>query len=507
MITMDFSGTGGFSARVELHQQPDVDRNCSVLEAKLYIISTRWLGVTYWLQGQVTGRSFSSSYDNVYADKIGEPALAGQPWSFQVEHDPEGNGSVTVTVKLSGYTADGGYGNGWRIEGSKTAILEPIALSSQVALTEGEVTTIAINRKNSGYTHVIECAFGDLHGYIDDNGILNETPVVCRETVIRFPVPEAFYRQIPNAQTGEGTLTCITLNGDRQVGSAAVTALRITVPQQYKPHITHCLRDCNPETVALTGNEAVAVRFMSHIFCEAGAEGFLGATIVELTANGAAVPATLAYTDKVLLRAVDSRGYVTEQVKTMETVPYVLLTVNGSCNRTAATGATVEVTLRGSCYGGSFGIADNHLTITITAGGKTYTATPEIREDRYEGNFQLEELGYEQSHVITVTARDALMEVTTELLLSRGVPVFDWGRRDFAFHVPVTAPSVNGIKNPALKAWPVGALLIVPNDPTAAIGGKWEHTTLLGVDAWRRVQGADLLGAAALGALVLGTEE
>lgn len=509
MISFDITGTGGFSARVELLQQPDAAHNSSALEVRLYIISTRWLGVTYWLQGQAAERAFSSSYDHVYIDKIGEPAAVGEPWSLQVQHGADGTGTVTVSVKLRGYTADGGYGNGWSVEGSRTVALTPIALASTVKVTPGDETTIAINRRNSGYTHLLGYTFGSLSGYITDSGSISQVPVVCKETVIRFPVPEAFYRQLPHEKQGLCRLRCVTLDGDRQVGVAVEEDFTVTVPESYGPAIAPAVEDINPQTLALTGNSRVAVRFMSRLQCTAAVQGQLGAEILECTAQGQPLPAVVEGAERVLFQAVDSRGYCTQCTVTPKTVPYVLLTANGTCRRVDPTSGTVELTVRGSCYGGSFGTVDNSLQLTATAGGSTYAVTPTVRGDSYEATLRLEGLGYEQSHTIAVTVRDALMTVTLDLLLSRGVPVFDWGKRDFAFHVPITAPSVNGIRNPALKAWPVGAVLLMPADPKDFIGGKWEHFTIPGInlDAWRRLQGADTLGTAVLGQLVLGTEE
>ena len=315
--------------------------------------------------------------------------------------------------------------------------------------------------------------------------------------------------EIPNAAQGVCRLTCMTMDGDKQVGAGVDALFTVTVPPSCSPILTPAVTDINPVTVALTGDENGAVRFMSRFRCTAGARGQSGATVDSVTVEGQPVPAELDYKEKLLFRAVDSRGYVTEVAVSPEEVPYVLLTVNGSCSRESPTDDRVLLTVRGSCYQGNFGAEANSLTLTAVIGDSTYPLTPTFSGDRYEATLELEGLGYRQSHTVTVLAADRLMTAETALHLGRGVPVFDWGEKDFAFHVPITAPRVNGIKNPALKAWPVGSVLITPSDPAAAIGGKWEHFTIPGidVDAWRRLQGADVLGSARLGEMVLGTEE
>lgn len=509
MISFDVAGTNGFSARVELSEEPDADLNRSTLEVRLYILSATWRGVPYWLQGQVTGRSLSSNTDQVYIGALNTPVQVGDAWSLQVDHEPDGTGAVTISVNIRGYSESGSYGSGWKVEGSRTVALTPIALASTVSVTEGAVTTIAINRRNSSYSHLLGYSFGELMGFITDEGQVSDTPVLCTGTVISFSIPEAFYLQLPESASGSCSLTCITMDGEKQVGSAVEALFTVKVPESYGPVLTPNVTDINPITLALTGDAAVGVRFMSQLQCTAQAQGQLGAAVVSLTVDGNALPAVVEGAEKLTFQAMDTRGYVTQQVVTPKTVPYVLLTANGTCSRVSPTSGCADLTVRGNCFWGSFGKQDNSLTLTASVDGREYPMTVTREGDSYHARVQLEGLSYEYGYTVTVTARDALMTVTTELQLGRGVPVFDWSKKDFAFHVPITAPSVNGIRNPALKAWPVGAVILMTPDPKDFIGGKWEHFTIpsIDLDAWRRLQGADVLGTAVLGELILGTEE
>ena len=498
MITFDLEGTGGFSARVELTQQPDGDRNCSLITAKLYIISTQWHGVTYWLQGSANGRSFSSSYDYVYADDLNVPAQAGESWNFTVEHDPDGNANLTFSLSLRGYTTSGGSGNGWKIEGSRTVALDPIALASTVQVTEGTETTIAIIRKNSTYSHILQYRFGELTGFLTEDGSCRETPVSFTATVIKFPIPRDFYDQIPHSPTGTCTLTCITMDGDKQVGNGVVTPFTVTVPKIYAPKLTPIAIDRNEKTLELTGDPYAMVRFKSQMEYIFDAEFFFGATGEHTRVEG---------TEKLIYTITDSRGYSTTEALIPKLIPYVELTVNGSCTPVDPAQGYADLTVRGSCFWGDFGVKENELTLTATIDGKDYPMTPVAGKESYSASLQLKNLDYNRPYTITVTARDLLSEISTVVELGRGVPVFEWGKGDFAFHVPVTAPMVNGIKNPALKAWPVGAIMLLPTNPTAFIGGNWEHLSLLGTDGWRRLPSPHALGTGILGQLILGTEE
>ena len=46
-------------------------------------------------------------------------------------------------------------------------------------------------------------------------------------------------------------------------------------------------------------------------------------------------------------------------------------------------------------------------------------------------------LYYESEYTIQIVAADKLASVTKTVTIRRGIPVFDWGENDFAFHVPV----------------------------------------------------------------------
>ena len=501
MISFDITGTGGFSACVELTEQVSAEENVSVLEARLYIISSRWLGGPYWLQGQAAGRDFSSNYDSVYIRELGVPAQVGQPWSFTVPHEPDGTGSVTVSVSLRGYTTDGSGGNGWRIEGSKTVSLTPIAQASQVSATDGEVggvCHITITRKDPDYSHLLTYTFGSLQG-----------SVPCTDTAVSWTIPEEFYGELTDSPSGICTLTCTTMDGEKQVGQPTRTSFTVTVPLSCGPLLVPSVLDTLAGTVALTGDASTVVRHMSQVRCSAQCQGQKGAQIQAVTVNGQPVPAVLTGMERYVFKATDSRGYSTEQVVQPKLINYELPTVGGFCSRVDPRTGTARLTVRGSCFFGSFGLRENSLTLTATVNDRVYTLTPVCDSDSYQASAELQDLSYDRDYTVTVTARDELNTATAELTISAGEPVFDWGQRDFAFHVPVTAPRINGIKNPALKAWPVGAVILMENDPGDVIGGKWAHFTLPGIDldAWRRLQGADVLGTAVLGRLVLGTEE
>ena len=55
----------------------------------------------------------------------------------------------------------------------------------------------------------------------------------------------------------------------------------------------------------------------------------------------------------------------------------------------------------------------------------------------YSATVALTGLDYQQTHTVDVRVSDKLMNITKSIPVKKGIPAFDWGERDFAFHVPV----------------------------------------------------------------------
>lgn len=122
-------------------------------------------------------------------------------------------------------------------------------------------------------------------------------------------------------------------------------------------------------------------------------------------------------------------------------VNYVKLTANAAALRTDPTSGAARVSVTGSCFTGSFGKAKNTLQVSCSInGGEAFPLEPEIAGNTYSAACALENMDYTQSHLLTVIAADAFTQVRRDLFLQPGIPVFDWGRTDFRFNVPVSAP-------------------------------------------------------------------
>ncbi len=307
----------------------------------------------------------------------------------------------------------------------------------------GSTTMIAVDKKHVDFTHTIALYTDTLEGYLQPGGSLGSEPYHWEATGISFTVPASFYEKIPTQRKLECRLVCATYLWDVQIGqSRECTFLAACREEDCRPDLDGFVTDCNETTVALTGSEHTLVRFFSRASCRAYASGNLGATIVKKQVADREIPATEIVLDGVeegtfRFQATDSRGYQAECTVQKHFIPYRKLTANGLLRRQAPTSDKVELTLTGQWWKGNFGLKDNALQAVCRVEGREIPLTLTTGEDTYAATATIEGIAYDKATALSVTVQDALMENTLSLTVNPGVPIFDWGEKDFAFHVPV----------------------------------------------------------------------
>lgn len=357
---------------------------------------------------------------------------------------------ATHTVNGSTFTSGGTH----TVSGNVTVVSTATLVKSTIGATDaniGSTSTITITRYNSSYTHTITYKLGSATGTVATKDT---------RTSIAWTVPTAFYAQIPNAKTGTCTLTCETFNGSTSLGTNTCTLTVTASSSACAPTVSGTVVDTNTATVALTGNSSTLIRYKSTAQCTITATALNSATISSKYINDVAPTNDVrtisgVSTTSFVFKATDSRGYTTSKTVTPTMIAYIALTCNPILSRVTPTGGDVVLTFTGAYYKGSFGAYSNTLTIRyryklstdstwgswITVPSTSYT----IGTSSYSTSSAISlgsDFDYQQSYNFQVQAYDGangttLTSVTKSLTLQRGIPVFDWGENDFAFHVPI----------------------------------------------------------------------
>ena len=421
--------------------QEDVAGNYSEVTAKLsYSRTDSYMTYGQW-SGSITINGDKKTVSNQYLEITKNSNTVAITHTVRVPHNEDG--TKTVTISAAG-AIDGTTLSKTTISGKVT--LPEIPRAAAIAATDGYIGSnamVTIGRKSEAHTYTVSYSFGNLAGYLSENG-LSDTPVSIAAATLAFPLPESFYYEIPDRQAETCTLTCTTYLDGAVVGLPQQTLFTVRAdPERCAPWLTVSVADENPETLALTGNQTVFVRGASNARCIITAQARYGAQITETW-----VGAEKTQQDTVVISgiegeslrfmAVDSRGLFRELSVPLTMLPYVAPSLRLTASRLDATSGMGTLRVEGSFYPGDFGMQTNALRMGYRINGGTMRElSPEIDGNTFSVSQMLTDLDYTQAHQIQVTVTDALNEVSATATINPGIPLFDWGKEDVSFHVPV----------------------------------------------------------------------
>lgn len=373
--------------------------------------------------------------------------------TIRVYHNADGTKSFTISLSCKGQANTSL--SGVTLSGSGTAKMDTIPRTSTFAATDaaiGSVSTITIYRESSSLYHRIKAEFGSVTGYVTNTGGFSSTAATITGTSVAFTIPEDFYYAIPEATRGTCTLTLYTLSGGTVIGETRTAYIEITtVASRCNPVLTLDLTHDNADTAELTGSNTAYIRGYSDAKCTVKAVGRFWATISKIWTNGeytnnkdGTYTVSPVNSETITFYAQDSRGY-TGQVSTNVTlVPYVVLTNSASAGRPNPTDGSAFIQFQGQYFDDSFGAVRNTLSLkykieypdgSLDASWKT--VTPTLSDDSYYAYVSLSGFDYTKAYKVHTVVKDKLLTVEKTVILKQGIPVFDWGRNDFQFHVPV----------------------------------------------------------------------
>ena len=226
----------------------------------------------------------------------------------------------------------------------------------------------------------------------------------------------------------------------------------------YLPTLSPTIVDTNSTTTALTGNNTKFIRYFSNAQFTANATARKEATIAEYSViNGdntftSGTGTVSGISNKTFhFNVVDSRGYIAEKSQDITLINYVKLTGSLSALPLTATGE-LSFTIKGKYYNSSFGAASNTLTVdyVLKKNGQQIEAANAIKgavtydsSSGYQYTYTITGLepteidGTNNDYTLAVTIKDKLMTVPLNEVTVSYMPIFDWGKRDFNFNVPV----------------------------------------------------------------------
>ena len=253
------------------------------------------------------------------------------------------------------------------------------------------------------------------------------------------------------------------------------------------PKVSPTVRDENPDTVALTGNANIIVRYMSAAKIVIGASAVKNATLKSQSATCGSKKITSDGTiynvesGTFVIAATDSRNNTTTVNVNKTLVQYIKPTCNIGEGVPDALG-TFDMSVYGVCFTGSFGKVDNDVSVeyryrqqfadewsewapmTVATIQNNYTATVTIKGLNYQNTYEF------QARVV-----DKLSSVDSAAKVIKSVPVFDWSETDFNFNVPVYFSG----KLLLDLIHPIGSVYTStdPTPPDELFGGTWQQIT------------------------------
>lgn len=324
------------------------------------------------------------------------------------------------------------------------AVLIPSTVSHATSAYIGDHVPITINSISTSYTHVINYSF---------NG---KTGTAVSQTTDKKPtweIPMSLIGAVGSDSTyGTCKLTTYTYGSSGSLlGSTTSEILLFLDVNESAPLFNPTARDTNSATIALTGNDQIFIRYYSDVYVNIGAAAKDGATIVEQKAycGSASFTGATGYFNDIQdgiidIQATDSRGFTGFGTINRTLIPYLPVTC-ALITYPISTNGEASFTVEGNFYNGSFGVKTNQLTVEYryklesdSAYSDWIALNVDSNTSNYAINIDLTGLDYKKVYMFQARARDLLSDATSPVGTVASFPIFDWGRFDFNFNVPVS---------------------------------------------------------------------
>lgn len=264
-----------------------------------------------------------------------------------INHDSDGKKTFSVSAQFNG---SGGWSPRTLTISGISFTLTDIPRLSSVSVDAGTIgssVTININRQSSSFKHTIRYAWANKSGTIASNV----------DTSTAWTIPLDFANDIPNSETGTGTIYVDTYSEGTMIGTQSATLIA-SVPASMKPTFKGVsLSDSNTAAQKVVRNANTFIQILSNIKVSFnGASGSYGSNITGYHAeivgknqttnvNGGTL-GIMNYNGTITVRASvsDSRGRWSDPRDVSVTVlEYFAPSLSFSVVRTGSTSSTLEI--------------------------------------------------------------------------------------------------------------------------------------------------------------------
>lgn len=363
-----------------------------------------------------------------------------------------------------------------------------------------DTCNITIAKSVKTYYSSIKFVFNGVTRWVTSEGSVatyeskfRKSSTATTETVA-FKIPAAFYA---NYESGDATVTCYTYESSTSTQSLGTYEAKIKILRDvHRIAPVFTVGDIQEKDTTVdneNGNNKSFFQNASNVYFAVYITPQYGATISQVKINGTTASSGTDESGKtfycstiynipsknISVYAKDSRGGertttydITSFTNLVDAYAAYMAPSISSVNfvRNNATSNSGVMYISGQCYTGTIGDNSNVLTLEYTvdngskktiksnsgsSGNGMFTS---FKANGYSIRIPISNVDYTQEHTVHLKLYDRLKNANAALTVERtetiglGVPVFDWDKDDFAFHVPVSmgGNKISDIAEPTL---------------------------------------------------------